>query len=122
MSVNICLDSLVLTAKPFVIKLDMLYIMMKSPSVVLKKMGLLSLRSRSQWRLSDQNMIVSSVFSEVLILMQPNLVKWYIIISQSLKDWIVVFHGQGDNDIFATKLSVLSTNNLLSDLVETRKV
>ena len=52
---------------------------------------MLSLKSRSQWRLRDQNVIVSSVFSEVLILMQPNLVRWYIIKSQSLKDWIIVF-------------------------------
>ena len=38
----------------------------------------------------EQNMTLSAIFSELLILRQPNLVRWYIIISHSVlwKNWI----------------------------------
>ena len=45
---------------------------------------LLSSRSRSQWGSCDSNVVLSTIFSELLIPWQPNLVWWYIIISQSV--------------------------------------
>ena len=61
-------------------------------------------------------MILSTVFSELLIPWQPNLVWWYITISQNVlwKKWITAFRSKGQNvnvcpdDIFWTTKDFIS--------------
>ena len=46
-----------------------------------KKISLLSSWSRSQWGLIQSDMTVSTISTELLTLLQPNFISWYIIIA-----------------------------------------
>ena len=93
------------TVEPAVTKLGMV-MQHHDPECQAEKNGLLFVRSRTQqglvWSKYD-----SIIPSELLILWQPNLVWWYIIISQSVlwKKWITAFK---------VKVIVKSQNQCLS--------
>ena len=64
-------------------------------NVMQKQIELLSSRSRSQLGSLNQNMTVSIISAELLIILRPNLVWWCIIVSESvslkLKDCFAMF-------------------------------
>ena len=94
MSVNVCLDYIFWITEHSVTKFGMV-MQHHEPEchAEILLLLLLSLRSKSQWGSYDQNMTLSTIFSELLIAWQPNLVWWYIIISQSVlwKKRIIAF-------------------------------
>ena len=80
-----------------------------------KKTDLLFWRSRSLQELIWSNVIISTVFFELLILLLPNLVWKYIIISQSVlwRNWIVAFKVK----VTAKFQNVMTSSELLNLLV-----
>ena len=72
-----CLFDIFWTAHPFVTKLGMV-MHHHRPECHVER---LSSQSRSQWGLIQSDITISTVCTELLILLQPNLIGWYIIIS-----------------------------------------
>ena len=68
----------------------------------------------------DQNMTLSTIFSELLIPWQPNLVWWYIRVSYE-KNWITAFRVKvtmkGQNGMFVQMVSSKPPNILFPNLV-----
>ena len=95
MSVNVCLDNIFWITKHFVTKVGMVMQHHEPESCGNVLLLLLFLQGQGHGEGSyDQNLTLSSILSELLIPWQPNLVWWYIIISQSAtqKNWFIVFY------------------------------
>ena len=81
---NVCPDNVFWTAGPLTTKLGMV---MHHYELDCPPEGLLSSRSKSQWRMNHTiKILLSNISSELLILLQPDLVWWHIIIR-----WIVLW-------------------------------
>ena len=88
MSMNVCLDGIFWTAEHFVTKLGMVMQYHELESHVEKLFVIFKVKGSH-----DQSMTPCAISSELLILWKPDLVWWYIIISQSdlWKKWITAF-------------------------------
>ena len=74
MSVNVCPDDIFRITEPFTTKLGMVMHHQEPHCLNKLKIGLLSSRSRSQLRINKFKICLFNIFSELMIILQLNLV------------------------------------------------